>query len=545
MDASARVSERKLSRRRGARIMGLFYRMLAVYIYTERVRLRLSGDPEQKSRIRQAMWTRLGVMYRDNATTMGGLLIKVGQLLSARGDIFPTEFTKSLSGLQDTVPGVPYEAIRGVVEGEFGRPIAEVYASFDPEPLAAASLGQVHKAVLPDGRPVAVKVLRPGVDTLIRADIEGFRQVVRFLLRWTRWAGDLDLAGVFYESYHILLRELDLRDEARHTKRFRAMFADQPDIQIPEVYDDFTRQRVLTLSFMEGMKVSNRDELIAAGINPSEVARLLVTALAREILTEGFFHADPHPGNLLVQPGPVLVLLDFGMVGQLTPRHRAAFTRIGLGILQHDPDQIMQALDDLEMLRPKADRHAVRRALAWMFEKQLQGNLFELPPEAFLEVARELRQIFYSQAFQFPADIAFLGRGAGTTLGVCRTLDPDGDFIGHVEGAVRTYLNPAREARASMAELAGDIARLPARLDRVLTVIEKGGAPGSGGADTPRTRRWGTGWKLPALAAVMFLGGNQWAAVGRGSMAYACWAIALLSVLVWGLRCLPPSPDEP
>jgi predicted unusual protein kinase regulating ubiquinone biosynthesis (AarF/ABC1/UbiB family) len=544
MDAPARAAERTLSRRRGARIMGLFYRMLAVYLYTERVRVRLSADPEDKARIRTAMWTRLGVMYRENATTMGGLLIKVGQLLSARGDIFPTEFTKSLSGLQDTVPGVSYDAIRQVVEGEFGRPIGEVFASFDQAPLAAASLGQVHKATLPDGRPVVVKVLRPGVDTLIRADIEGFRQVVRFLLRWTRWAQDLDLAGVFYESYHILLRELDLRDEARHTKRFRAMFESEPAIRVPEVYDDFTRQRVLTLSFMEGMKVTDREALKAAGIDPSAVARLLVTALAREILTDGFFHADPHPGNLMAQPGPVLVLLDFGMVGQLTPRHRAAFTRIGLGILQQDPDQIMQALDDLEMLRPKADRHALRRALAWMFEKQLQGNIFELPPEAFLEVARELRQIFYSQAFQFPADIAFLGRGAGTTLGVCRTLDPEGDFIGHVEQAVRAYLNPAREARATLSELAGDMARLPARLDRVLTVIEKGGL-GGGGAAAPTPRRWGTGWKLPALAAVAFLGGNQWGVGGHEGLASLCWAVAFLAVLVWGVRSLPPSPDEP
>lgn len=545
MTAASRQSDRRLARRRAAQITGLFYRMLALYLFTERVRIPLMQNPDEIGERRRATWSRLGEMYRDKAGAMGGLLIKVGQLLSARGDIFPPEFTRSLSGLQDTVPGVSFEDIRRVVEEEFGQPLAEAFETFDPTPLAAASLGQVHRAQLPGGRVVAVKVLRPGVDKLIRADIEGFRQVVRFLLRWTRWAQGVDLAGVFYESYHILLRELDLRDEARHTRRFGAMFAQHPSIRVPEVIEGYARQRVLVLSFVEGFKVTDREALEAAGIRPGDVAQLLVTALAREILTEGFFHADPHPGNLLVQPGPILTLLDFGMVGQLTPRHRASFTRIGLGILQKDPDLVMQALDDLEMLRPTADRLAVRRAIAWMFEKQLQGNIFDLEPEAFLEVARELRQIFYSQAFLFPSDIAFLGRGAGTTLGVCRTLDPEGNFIGHVEAAVREYLDPAREVRTTVSELASDLAKLPARLDRVLTVIEKGGLGGAAARPSRVTARWGTGWFLPAAAFALFLGANQWWAAGHGSLAALGWGLAALGLLVWGLRHLPPPPDEP
>lgn len=524
--------------------MALFYRLLATYLWGEKIRVRLATGPEERTRLRRKMWTRLGAIYRENASQMGGLLIKLGQLLSARGDIFPSEFTHALSGLQDTVPGVPFADIKVVVEAEFGQPLHEVFPTFDPEPLAAASLGQVHRATLPDGRPVVVKVLRPGVEAQMYADIEGSRQAIRVLLRWTRWAEDLDLAGVYYESYHILIRELDLRDEARHTKRFAAMFADEPQIRVPEVYDDFTRQRVLTLSFMEGMKLTDPEALKAAGIAPTDVARLLVTALAREILSDGFFHADPHPGNLLVQPGPVVVLLDFGMVGQLTPRHRAAFLKVGLGILGKDPDQVVQALDELELIRPSADRHALRRAIAWLFEKQLQGNIFDLGPTAFLEVARELRQIFYSQAFQFPADIAFLGRGAGTTLGVCRTLDPEGDFIGHVEAAVRAYLDPTREVTSTLSELAGDLARLPARLDRVLTVIEKGGLAGNA-RPTSLAPRWGTGGVLPGAAATLFVGGNQLWGLGLAALATACWIACGLALLLWGVRLLPPAPEEP
>ena len=544
-DTDARHSV-KLARRRGGRIMALFYRMLALWLWTEKVQLPLAPSPDARAALRRTMWTRLGERYRAAAGDMGGLLIKVGQLLSARADLFPPEFTGALRGLQDEVPGVPFEAIKAVVEGEFGQPLAEVFGSFDEVPLAAASLGQVHRATLPDGSPVVVKVLRPGVDTLIRADLEGFRQVTRFLLRWTRWARSFDLAGVYYESVHILLRELDLRDEAQHTRRFAQMFAGDPHIRVPEVFDAQTRRRVLTLSFMPGVKATDRQALEAAGVDPGATAALLVHALSRQVLGEGFFHADPHPGNLLVAPGPdgpVLTLLDFGMVGQLTPRHKHAFKRLALGLLQKDPDLMVAAFDEVEMLRPAADRAALRRALAWLMEKQMQGNLFELRPATFLEIARELRQIIASQAFQFPADIAFLGRGTSTTFGVCRALDPDGDFIRQVEGAIRTHLDPARETSAALAEVAADLARLPARLDRVLTVIEKGGTPaaglpagegrGAGGV------RWGVG------AAVAWLGGNQWWAMGYVGVAITCWAAAAFAAAIWLLRRLPPAPSEP
>jgi predicted unusual protein kinase regulating ubiquinone biosynthesis (AarF/ABC1/UbiB family) len=280
-------------------------------------------------------------------------------------------------------------------------------------------------------------------------------------------------------------------------------------------------------------------------VDPAATAALLIHALSRQVLGEGFFHADPHPGNLLVAPGPdgpILTLLDFGMVGQLTPRHKHAFKRLSLGLLQKDPDMMVAAFDEVDMLRPTADRAALRRALAWLMEKQMQGNLFDLRPAVFLEIARELRQIIASQAFQFPADIAFLGRGTSTTFGVCRALDPEGDFIRQLEGAVRAHIDPRTETTQALAEVAADLARLPARLDRVLTVIEKGGSPAGGLApgESPRPGlRWGAG------AAVAFLGGNQWWAMGYTGMAIACWAAAVFAAVVWTWRRLPPSPAEP
>lgn len=545
------MTSRALSRRRTRQIMVLFYRMAARFWLGERVRARPGTEPEERERGRLAMWAELGELYRGHAEAMGGLLIKAGQILSARSDLFPPEFTRPLAGLQDTVPAVPFEAIREVVEGEFGRPIHEVYAAFHPEPLAAASLGQVHRAVLPDGSAVVVKVLRPGVEDLIRADLEAFRRIVRFLLRWTRFARGFDLAGLYYESLRVLLRELDLRDEARHTERFAHMFAGDPRVAIPEVYPDFTRRRVLTLAYMPGLKVTDEAGLMAAGIDRTEVAALMVNAFFRQVLGEGFFHADPHPGNVLVQPGPRLVLLDFGMVGQLTPRHRAAFKRLAIAFMSRDPDALIAGLDELAVLRDGADRPALARALAWIFEQQAQADLFSLRPEDFLAIAGDLRKLLYSQAFQFPSDIAFLGRGGSTAFAVARGLDPSGNFIKHIEAAAREHLQARRETTESLREAAESLGRLPARFDRILTGLERLGAPGAGGG-----RGLGSGGLLPGRPrpvrgvwpAAGFTAGLVGMAVlqAAGRPEAAWYGLLAAACLLWGVwRRLPPPPLEP
>lgn len=544
------MTTRALTRRRTRQIMALFYRMAVQFWATERLNARLGGGSEAKAARRLAMWGRLGALYRERAEVMGGLLIKAGQILSARSDLFPPEFTRPLAALQDTVPGVPFAAIREVVEAEFGEPLGRVFASFEPEPLAAASLGQVHRAVLPDGTAVVVKVLRPGVEDLIRADLEGFRLIVRFLLRWTRWARSFDLAGLYYESLRVLLRELDLRDEARHTERFARMFEGDPRVAIPAVYPAFTRQRVLTLGYMPGLKITDGPGLEAAGIDPSAVAALMVNALSRQVLGEGFFHADPHPGNVLVQPGPRLVLLDFGMVGQLTPRHRAAFKRLGLAFLSRDPDALIAGLDELEMLREGADRAALSRALAWIFEQQAQTDLFALKPEDFLAIAGDVRKLLYSQAFRFPSDIAFLGRGASTAIGVARGLDPSGNFIKHIESAVREHLQARRETAETLREAAENLARLPARFERILTGLERLGTPAgamplgmlpgaAGGGPKPARGLWpAAGFSAGLVGLAVLTAAEKPEALWYGLLAGLC--------ALWGLwRRLPPPPLEP
>jgi predicted unusual protein kinase regulating ubiquinone biosynthesis (AarF/ABC1/UbiB family) len=545
-------ARRRLARKRVAAILRLFYRMAVRWLWTERVRLRFCDEPAAREAIRLKMWRALGERYRAAALALGGLLIKGGQLLSTRGDLFPVAFTSALSSLQDEVPPVPFEAVRGVIEAEFGDRLERIFATFDPVPLAAASLGQVHRATLPDGAEVVVKVLRPGVDELIRADLEGFRQVVRRLLRWTEWAKAFDLAGVFFESCHILLRELDLREEARHTQRFAAMFNPEagghPRIVVPHVHESYTRQRVLTLSYFPGISVKDRQALVEAGVDPIDVAKLLVHALSRQVLVDGFFHADPHPGNILVVPGDAgvkLVLIDFGMVGQLTPRQRRALKRVGVGVVRKDPDAIVMGLDELAVLRPGADRAALSRTIAWLFDKQLQGEIFTLKPEQFLEVVQDLRALVYSAAFQFPSDIAFLGRGASTQFGVCRMLDPDGKFLDEVAVAAAEHLSVSRELGVWSQELRQDLLRLPARLDAALKVLERGsGHPFLGHGLTPgRAARAGLPWD--AIAAVLWLGGILWWGFGSVQMAIACWILAGLALAWLALMKLPPVPLEP
>jgi predicted unusual protein kinase regulating ubiquinone biosynthesis (AarF/ABC1/UbiB family) len=278
------------------------------------------------------------------------------------------------------------------------------------------------------------------------------------------------------------------------------------------------------------------------------VAKLLVHALSRQVLVDGFFHADPHPGNILVVPGDAgvkLVLIDFGMVGQLTPRQRRALKRVGVGVVRKDPDAIVMGLDELAVLRPGADRAALSRTIAWLFDKQLQGEIFTLKPEQFLEVVQDLRALVYSAAFQFPSDIAFLGRGASTQFGVCRMLDPDGKFLDEVAVAAAEHLSVSRELGVWSQELRQDLLRLPARLDAALKVLERGsGHPFLGHGLTPgRAARAGLPWD--AIAAVLWLGGILWWGFGSVQMAIACWILAGLALAWLALMKLPPVPLEP
>ena len=258
---------------------------------------------------------------------LGSAFIKLGQLLSARPDVLPTSWVDELSRLQDSVPAFSFEIAQALLEQELGGRCAEII-DLDPEPLGAASLAQVHRASLRSGRQVVFKIQRPGLERLFRLDLEVMQQVAAVLQRHPSWGVGRDWVSIAQECRRVLLRELDFRLEAEHAARFRQQFLDDPGIRIPAVVWELTTRRVLCLDYVPGIKINDREALIEAGIDPAAVAEKGAASYLQQLVRFGFFHADPHPGNLAVARDGALIYYDFGMVGSLSQGLRSRLGRM-------------------------------------------------------------------------------------------------------------------------------------------------------------------------------------------------------------------------
>ncbi|MFV1857928.1 MAG: ABC1 kinase family protein [Anaerolineales bacterium] len=424
--------------------------------------------------------------YRKLAVGLGGMWIKVGQFLSARVDVLPEYVTSELENLQDEVPAEHAERMLAVIEAEFGAAATEVYARFDPEPLASASLGQAHRAELPSGEAVVVKVQRPGIEEIIRVDLRAFQIALNWLKRFKAVTRRADLDALLDEFSTTLWAELDYLAEADNARAFGEMFAQDPAVRIPAVYEQFTTRRVLTLEDVYFIKINDHAAIEAAGIDRSEVAERLFQTYLRQIFIEGFFHADPHPGNLFVQPLEGgdwrLVFVDFGMVGRLSPRAKEGLRDLAVAIGTRDLDRMVQAFQTLQVLLPEADLERIKQAEAAVFDRFWGRNmreLMEMHPQEMRQFSRQFRDVLYEMPFQVPADLIFLGRCVGILSGMCTSLNPEFNVF---EG-----LTPF--ARQLLAEEGGDwmevllqwmeregraLASLPSRLDSMLVKIERG-----------------------------------------------------------------------
>jgi len=280
----------------------------------------------------------------ETATQLQGLLIKACQFLGTRADILPRAYIEILSQLHDRVPARPYAEIAAAVESELGRPLGEVFERFDEIPLAAASLAQVHHARLHGGRDVAVKVQYPEIEQIVAIDLANFRFLVRILARIER---NFDLRMVIREVSKYVTLELDFENEARNSKTIRANMANRSDVVVPEVLLEFSTRRLLVMEYLPGIKITDVEALEAAGIDKQEVARVLSEVFCQQILVDGFFHADPHPGNILVRPGPQLVLLDFGLAKDFPPGFALQVGALAMAIIAEDRDAMVKAFADL------------------------------------------------------------------------------------------------------------------------------------------------------------------------------------------------------
>jgi predicted unusual protein kinase regulating ubiquinone biosynthesis (AarF/ABC1/UbiB family) len=392
---------------------------------------------------------RVATAFREAALKQDVLLIKLGQFLSTRVDLLPEQAITILSTLQDDVPAAPFDRVREVIESELGRPIAEVFTVLESQCTAAASLGQVHKAVLAStGETVAVKVQRPQIDQLVEVDLHALRAVIWIITHFIiNTRNVIDLMDFYGEFARTIYEELDYVREAANAKRLAAMFKDDPTISIPRVYERYVSRRLLVLEWIDGIKINDYAGLAAAGIDDQELARRTVDAYFYQFFEIGFFHADPHPANLLVKAGedgcgPIVTLVDFGMVGSYTPQMRHLMRDAILAILARDAASLASALSRLGFIGDGADLPSLEHSLSLLLERYSYMRLGEVEEVGLTSLLQDIGRLLYGQPFRIPAQFALTARAVGLLISVATALDPELDFIAAATPYARIFLRP-------------------------------------------------------------------------------------------------------
>ncbi len=377
---------------------------------------------------RDRLYQKQARIFTATAMDMGGLIIKLGQHISARVDILPKAYTDELAKLQDSVAPVDTELILASIASELSQDVDALYASFDQRPIAAASLGQVYRATLHSGESVAVKVLRPNIEEIIAIDLASLKTAIRLLNRTTKLGNFIDLEDVYQEFDEVINDELDFEKEGAHAEKMQLHFLTDPYMNIPQIYWDFSSKKVLTMEFMEGVKINDFEQLDQYGVDRSKLARHLFEMYIQQIMVDGFFHADPHPGNVLVQPDGKLVLVDFGMVGSITNTMREQLVALVIAVYLKDSAGAIDALLQLGFLRGNADVNILSKNLTKLFG-QLAGDKVEVSAFTSDDSLEEFRDFLFTQPFQLPTRMTFLGKAVGTIYGLCVALDPNFDFV--------------------------------------------------------------------------------------------------------------------
>ncbi|KAL9270624.1 ACTIVITY OF BC1 COMPLEX KINASE 7, chloroplastic-like protein [Drosera capensis] len=381
-----------------------------------------SEDNQKNRRKKTAAW------LRERVLQLGPTFIKLGQLSSTRSDLFPREFVDELAKLQDRVPAFSPKKARDFIAEELGAPVEVLFREFEDRPIAAASLGQVHRAILHNGEKVVVKVQRPGLKKLFDIDLRNLKLIAEYFQRSETLGGPTrDWIGIYEECATILYQEIDYINEGKNADKFRRYFRNVKWVRVPLVYWDYTAPKVLTLEYVPGIKINRVDMLDARGYDRSRIASRSIEAYLIQILKTGFFHADPHPGNLAIDEDEAIIYYDFGMMGEIKTFTRTRLLDLFYAVYEKDAKKVMNSLIDLGALQPTGDLSSVRRSVQFFLD-----NLLSQTPDqqqTLNAIGEDLFAIAQDQPFRFPSTFTFVIRAFSTLEGVGYILDPDFSFI--------------------------------------------------------------------------------------------------------------------
>lgn len=382
---------------------------------------------------------------------LGPTFVKLGQIASLRADVFPAELIDQLARLQDDVPPEPFSEIQAIIEEQFGCPIGDVYAEFDEIPVGSASIGQVHRARLITGEEVAVKVQRPGISTKIQVDLEILMDVARIAEGRFDWAKHYELCEVVEEFRYTLMNELNYTIEARNADKLRKIHENDGSIRVPTIFWDWTNARVLTMEYVRGIKLTNRKILEEAGYDAQRIGEKVANAVFSQMLLHGFFHADPHPGNLAVLPNHDILFMDFGMMGTLTTDMKRFLSALIVALMRRDSEAIIRTLYRMGVVPADVDELKFRRDVDGIREKY-----YDLPFREIKlgEAIGDLFSVAYRHRIKIPSDLTLVGKTLITVEGVVEGLDPTFRILNVAEPFGRRLLkdrmNPKNLSRMTL-----------------------------------------------------------------------------------------------
>ncbi len=504
--------------------------------------------PEARSVLhrKRAAW------LQESLLQLGPTFIKIGQFFSTRSDLFPAEYIEELSTLQDQVPAFDAVLVKAIVERELDKPVEAIFSELNLVPIASASLGQVHQGTLQSGRSVAVKVQRPGLQRLFEIDLNILRGIVETVQYRTIWGKQgHDWIGIYEECRRTLWEEVDYLNEGRNADTFRRNFRDQDKVTVPRIYWRYTTPRLLTMEYVPGIKVSSGEALVAAGIDQKAIAHLGAESYLRQLLQHGFFHADPHPGNIAVDARTGgLIFYDFGMMGRVPKTTKDSLMITLSGIIRQDAGLVVESMVALGALAPDTDLGPVRRSVQYMLENFMTQSLGSHEAVSMASISDDLYELSYGQPFRFPATFTFVLRALSTLEAWGKSLDPSFNFMAVAQPLATELMTQSPGNSNSFfdqlglqaAQFTNTSLNLPQRAEKALNHLEQGDIKiRMTSVETDRELRKlnsvGVGLIYTLLCSVLILSGTQMMTVGffwvgGGMMALAgLMAIALGTVL--------------